>query len=291
VQLTWFDRAGREAGRIGEPAAYSAAVVSPDARYVLAAGQGNLLRIDIANGTATPLPERGATSPVWNPEGTKVAFTGGVPERGPTLVSVRAVDGSGPGETVLPLLEQVYPNDWSSNGQFIVGSVIRANTGYDLFTTRVGSHTATYPVASRFDETDADLSPDLHWIAYAATDESRRWEVYVRPFGQSGGAVWRVSRSGGRHPRWSGDGHDLFYVTPDGAVISASVSAGTPFRITASRELFKQAAVALDFNTTLAYSRYDVTRDGERFLVRMPGESGMPEPIVVLLNWPPLLQR
>jgi serine/threonine protein kinase/Tol biopolymer transport system component len=291
VQLTWFDRAGREVGRIGEPAPYSAAVVSPDARDVIAVTGGNLLRIDVANGTATPLPERGATSPVWSPEGTKVAFSGGVPERGPTSVSVRAVDGSGPSEMILPILEQVYPNDWSSNGQFIVGSVIRANTGYDLFATRVGSHNAIYPVASRFDETDADLSPDMQWIAYAATDESQRWDVYVRPFGQSGGAVWRVSRSGGRHPRWSGDGHDLFYVTPDGAVMSASVSAGPPFRITASRELFKQAAVALDFNTTLASSRYDVTRDGERFLVRMPGESGMPEPIVVLLNWPSLVPR
>jgi hypothetical protein len=80
-------------------------------------------------------------------------------------------------------------------------------------------------------------------------------------------------------------------VTPAGALMSASVSAGPPFRITASRQLFEQAAVALDFNTTLSYSRYDVTRDGERFLVRVPGETGMPQPIVVLLNWPSLLQR
>jgi hypothetical protein len=69
----------------------------------------------------------------------------------------------------------------------------------------------------------------------------------------------------------------------------ASVSAGSAFRITDSRRLFEQAAVALDFNTPLSYSRYDVTREGQRFLVRMPAESGMPEPIVVLLNWPSLL--
>jgi Tol biopolymer transport system component len=192
---------------------------------------------------------------------------------------------------IVPTGDQVYPNDWSSNGQFIVGSVIRANTGYDLFATRVGSHAINFPVASPFDETDADLSPDMRWIAYAATDESRRWDVWVRPFGESGGPAWRVSRSGGRHPRWSGDGRELFYVTPNGALMSASVSAGSPFRVTESRQLFEQAAVALDFNNPLAYSRYDVTRDGKRFLVRVPAESGMPEPIVVLLNWPTLLQR
>lgn len=116
----------------------------------------------------------------------------------------------------------------------------------------------------------------MNWIAYAATDEARHWEVYIQPFGQSGGAVWRVSRSGGRHPRWSGDGRELFYVTPDGALMSASVSAEPAFRITQSRHLFEQAAMALDFNNPLSYSRYDVTRDGKRFRVRVPAESGMP---------------
>jgi hypothetical protein len=131
----------------------------------------------------------------------------------------------------------------------------------------------------------------MRWIAYAASDESGRWDVYVRAFGENGGAVWRVSRSGGRHPRWSGDGRELFYVTPDGAVMSASVSAEPSFRMIDSRELFEHAAAALDFNAPLRYSRYDVTRDGQRFLLRVPAESGVPEPIVVLLNWPSLLEH
>lgn len=291
VQLTWFDRAGHPIGLLGEPSGYSTAVLSPDGRYVLAAGRGRVLRIDVMNGTATPLPETRVSAPVWSPDGAKVAFTGG--NRGfpgPTSVSVRAVDGSGNSETILPPGHQVYPNDWSSNGQFIVGSVIRAATGYDVFATRIGSHTATYPVASRFDESNPDLSPDMRWIAYAATDESGRWDVYVRPFGENGG-VWRVSRDGGRHPRWNRDGRELVYVTSTGMLVSASVSGGPTFQVVRIRELFQHAALGLDFNRPLSYSPYDVARDGERFLVRVPARSGMREPIVVLLNWPSIFQR
>jgi Tol biopolymer transport system component len=291
VQLTWIDRAGREISRLGEPGRYPAAVVSPDGRHVLAAGRGQVLRIDVMNGTATPLPETGMNAPVWSPDGTKLAFTGGnggFP--GPTAVNVRAADGSGSAESILPLGQQVYPNSWSKNGQFIVGTVIRADTGSDLFATRIGSNTATYAVASRFDEGDPDVSPDMKWIAYAATDESGRWDAYVRPFGQSGG-VWRVSPGGGRHPRWSPDGRELFYVTPDGMLMSASVSGGSSFRVAAIQPLFQHAALGLDFNRRLWYSPYDVADDGRRFLVRVPSDSGMPEPIVVLLNWSSLFQR
>jgi eukaryotic-like serine/threonine-protein kinase len=159
-----------------------------------------------------------------------------------------------------------------------------------VFATRLGSHIATYPVASRFDESDPSLSPDMKWLAYAATDESGRWDIYVRPFGNDGG-VWRISRDGGRHPRWSGNGRELFYVTAAGVLVSASVSDGAGFQVVRSRELFQHAALGLYFNRPLSYSPYDVARDGERFLVGVPAESAMPEPIAVLLNWPSLFAR
>jgi Tol biopolymer transport system component len=290
TQLTWFDRSGREMGRLGDAASYRAVAISPLGQYVVGAGAAQIVRIDVANGTATPLPVAGnVASPVWSPNGAQLAFTGGG-TGGPTVVRVSAADGSGQPEIVLNPREQVYPNDWSADGRVIVGTAIHAGTGYDVFALDIGSKTATHPIASPFHETDPDLSPNGQWLAYAVNGESKQWEVFIQPFGRSGG-VWRVSRNGGRHPRWSVDGRELFYVTPEGALISASVESGPSFRVIETRELFRHPALSQDFGVPLSYSPYDVVSDAQRFLIRVPADAVAPRPIVTIMNWPALLER
>ena len=288
TQLTWFDRSGREIGPLGDPAPYRAVAISPQGQYVVGAGAARIVRIDVTNGTPTPLPITGnVVSPVWSPDATKLAFTGGT--GGPTVVRISAADGSGQPEIVFNPREQVYANDWSADGSIIVGTAIHAGTGYDVFALAIGSRAATYPIASAFHETDPDLSPDSRWLAYAVNGESRQWEVFVQPFGRSGG-VWRVSRSGGRHPRWSANGRELFYVTPEGALLAASVETGPTFRVVETRELFRHPSLRQDFGVPLSYSPYDVVSDARRFLLRVPADPLAPRPIVTIMNWPALLE-
>src|SRR5206468_1237916 len=63
----------------------------------------------------------------------------------------------------------------------------------------------------KFQEVSMALSPDERWIAYAS-DESGRYEVYVRPFPDVNGGRWQVSQEGGGAPRWAHSGHELFYL-------------------------------------------------------------------------------
>ena len=69
---------------------------------------------------------------------------------------------------------------------------------------------------------DGELSPDGRWVAYSS-DVTGTPEVYVRPVEARGGGV-RISRSGGRWPRWSEDGRELYFLAPNGGVYAADLT-------------------------------------------------------------------
>jgi Tol biopolymer transport system component len=82
-------------------------------------------------------------------------------------------------------------------------------------------------LATEFEESNGQFSPDGRWFAYTST-ESGRTEVYVQTFPVSGGK-WLVSTGGGSQPRWRRDGKELFYIAPDKQLMSVKVNAGFDF--------------------------------------------------------------
>jgi len=75
-------------------------------------------------------------------------------------------------------------------------------------------------LATPFIEENAAFSPDGKWLAYDS-NESGRFEIYVRPFPGPGGK-WQISTAGGDYPTWSRNGKDLFYRTPDQKIMVAA---------------------------------------------------------------------
>ena len=122
-------------------------------------------------------------------------------------------------------------------------------------------------------------------MAYAS-DETGRREVYVRPF-PSGEGVWRISVNGGDQPRWRCDGKELFYVAADGKMMAASVRAGPGSK--PSLELATPVALfdshILKGPGTNGVSQYDVTTDGNRFLVVAVNVAASSPPVTVVVNW------
>jgi eukaryotic-like serine/threonine-protein kinase len=122
-------------------------------------------------------------------------------------------------------------------------------------------------------------------LAYSS-NESGRFEVYVSPFPGPGGK-WLVSTQGGWFPQWRRDGRELFYVSPDSKIMCAEVKEnGTSFEVGAVRPLFVTKPYFGYFTGNL----YDVTADGERFIV--PYDEGEADRTITLVtNWPAAVKR
>jgi hypothetical protein len=135
---------------------------------------------------------------------------------------------------------------------------------------------------SRFAERYPAFSPDGRWLAYAS-DESGRWEVFVRPYPGTGGRI-QVSTGGGLEPRWSGDGGELFFraenrmmvvsVTDDGDLVF-----GRPQPLFEDHYL-RPSKISADVHS------YDVSADGSRFLMIQRDDQGaVNADLKVVLGW------
>jgi eukaryotic-like serine/threonine-protein kinase len=134
-------------------------------------------------------------------------------------------------------------------------------------------------VRSPFLEVQGRFSPDGRWIAYAS-NESGAFEVYAQRIDGTGRRVL-VSIGGGAEPAWRRDGRELFYLAPDGTMMSVPVRTGGAFEADKPVPLFKTDAGPL----TIPYRpRYAVDADGERFLLLLSKEAIQPVTIAVMAN-------
>ena len=121
------------------------------------------------------------------------------------------------------------------------------------------------------------------------SDESGRYEVYVRPFTGAGGR-WQLSTAGGFEPRWRRDGRELFYLAEDRKIVAVPVQPGATFRAGAAVALFA-APVRGSLQGWDNANYYDVSADGQRFLVNVPVEETDSAQLAAILNWKSLLRR
>jgi Tol biopolymer transport system component len=290
--LTWFDRSGKKLGEIGEPADYLAMALAPDERHVavsLATGSPpntDIWLLDVARGIASRLTFAPASdsAPVWSPDGSQIAYVSVGAE---SSLRRKAVSGTADDEVLVKAapFQPVTPSDWSHDGEFIAYESAGSGT-LDIWILPLAGDRKPYAfVQGATADRDGVFSPDGRWFAYAS-DESGQFEVYVRPFPSAPGR-FQISKSGGRQPAWAPDGKELFFLSPDGAMMAMPISGGRFDALAAS--LFRTGASGM-----AARRQYAVTKDGRRFLVRTPrsaaGDSGV-APLTVVVNWLASVQK
>jgi eukaryotic-like serine/threonine-protein kinase len=298
-QGAWFDRQGNMTGTVNELVGDPSARLSPEGERagVRDAGQtalGDVWILDFATGIRTRLAFRHSfgSIPVWSPDGSRVTFSGG--NVFDTLYE-KAVGGAEEKELLKQPGQMKIPSAWSSDARFLLyHTPVLGKGGADLYVLPMEGpdRTPGKPVrllGTKYNEAYGSFSPDGRWIAYAS-DESGRWEVYVRPFlaaGPSGPSLgeakWQVSKegfggaagTGQLAPKWRRDGQEIVFRGLNGLPVAVDVSAkGGAFNAGMPKQLF-------DAPANLSW---DVTADGKRFLMVSASQISR-VPITVVLNW------
>ena len=287
--LVWVNRAGVEQPTGASGSLYSQPRLSPDGRRVAVTISGDehddVWLYDLGREAWSRFTSEGNSAfPLWTRDGRRLTYASD--KGGPDNMYSKALDGSGSEERILASDRANYPFAWTADGRliFVMPDPIRLQ---DIMVLRPGENTDPTPVlATQFGEGAPALSPDGRWLAYVS-NESGRNEVHVRPFADSGERV-TISIDGGNEPVWSPDGHELFYRSGD-AMMAVDVSANPEFVAGRPRPLFEGS-----HERTLAlWPNYDVSRDGQRFLMVKAideGRQGSTQ-INVVLNWHEELKR
>ena len=282
--LVWVDRRGREEPLVGPQRAYLHPRVSPDGNRVavhISGQEGGIWVWDLGRETPSQLtfgpgPDY---SPVWTADGHRLFFFSAARAEG---LFWQAADGTGAPEA----LSRGLPSGVTPDGK----QVIFSPGGRDVMVLTLGTGRVEPLIQTPYNERNGVVSPgNGRWLAYES-DSSGRFEIYVQPFPNVSAGQWRVTTAGGTRPLWSPSGQELFYVAPDGALMSVDVDIrGGTWSVGSPAKILEGPYVT---GSPISSRNYDVSADGKRFLmVRQPVNQAAAPQIVVVLDWTEELKR
>ena len=287
-QLEWFDRSGKELGRIDKAAGAIRPALSPDGRRLAMGLGGDIWTLDLERSVLSRLtvglgPGAGST---WLPDGQRLMFNRGGSKNRPDVIYEQAI-GSAAKETIVQepdaAGDHAHPTDISADGQYLI---YEGGDGYDIWVKRLtGDRKARAYVQAPSMETQGTLSPDGRSLAYTSDSSGRGFEIYVQSFPEPGPRN-QVSANGGSSARWRRDGKELFYLAPDGTLMALPIRSADPVEFGPPAALFRFFTQRRGIPA--GHPPYDVTPDGQRFIVSAVVRRTDPS-INVLLNWPALI--
>ncbi len=284
-QLTWYDRAGKELSKLGEAGILANPTLSPDDALVavdiadLKAKNIDVWIENVAHSTMSrftfdPSEE---TNGVWSRDGSMIAFRSASTRR----LAVKKAGGL-ENERVLITGGQggdTLPTSWTIDGKQILVASQASTGGEDIDLVGLDGKTTPF-LDGPASETDGQISPDGKWVIYAS-NESGDWEIYATTFPTPGGKI-QISRGGGIEPRWRADGKEIFYIGPKNMLTAVSLNVEGTLSTGSPQPLFQLSGRAPVSSTDLY--KYDVAKDGKRFLVNRYIQPGNLPPLNIILH-------
>jgi eukaryotic-like serine/threonine-protein kinase len=299
--LVWVDRKGHETPLNAPPGPYVQARLSPDGTQVALAmrdEQADIHILDIASGNLRRLTVGASidTQPIWTNDG-RIIFASRT--NGPENLSIQPADGAGVPQRLTTSSDNQVPTAMTPDGTGVLGWEQSRATAADIVVFPLvrsprGAHgTPAGPGGSsvkRLIETPSvemspAVSPDGRYLAFS-TNASGQFEIWVRPFPNVNDGRWIVSNGGGTQPVWARNGQELFYLDLTNRLMATQVQTqGRPFIHGTPTRVLESSYAAADVTSR----PYDVSRDGQRFLMiketpTAAGEAAAPR-LAVVLHW------
>ena len=287
--LVWVDREGTEQVVTEDKQGYIQPRISPDGRrFAIAVVEDNQTDVwvyDLDSDSLRRLTYEGSYNdwPVWTPDGQWIVFTS--QRQGQFHIYRKRADGSSGAELLATRQSRSYPSSWSPDGNVLaLTERPSGNTDVSILLKEDGGTPRPF-ISSPENEWSPQFSPNGKWLAYVSirTGTDRSNSVYVRPYPEPD-VTWLVlgKQDFRMWPQlaWSPDGSELFHC--DGEKMTAvSVQMEPEFKAAQPRVLFEGSY----------YPGFDISPDGQRFLmIKMEMETES-SPIHVVLNWFEELKR
>jgi Tol biopolymer transport system component/DNA-binding winged helix-turn-helix (wHTH) protein len=289
--LTWLDRRGRDLGPVGLSRDFLGLFrLSPDGKKIAAdvfdfsIGDAHVWMYDLSQNTIERLTREPGwdSAPVWSPDGKMIAYGGA--QGGPLQLRVKGAGDQGDSKPFPPGGFHL-PCDWSSDGRWIFYQTNGGEANAEIWIASVASRRVTPLLQRGFDTSFPALSPNGKLLAFSANDTGSS-EIYVQRFlggdpPKLDGDRRRVSRGGGNGARWRRDGKELFFLSPDRLVMAVTVQPETGVALRPPTALFR---LPTGYHSLApATVGYDVSSDGQKFL--LPVRKTVGAPLQVVINW------
>jgi Tol biopolymer transport system component len=282
-KLVWVDRTGEEIGQIGEPGAFDDIFLSPDETKlsisIYDGDQSDIWVYDLERDVKTRITFNDSPDiiPLWSADGKYIYYSNN--ETGIFKIYKKAANGLG--EATL-----VYGNDSlhsgtssrSPDGRWLYGARVKTNWNIVRFDANDTSN-AEIIVGTPYTEISPAVSPNGRYLAYRSNESGQR-EVYVLELGEGSGR-WQISSDGAQYPRWSADGKELYYFTPNWDFVAVPITTTGEFAIGKPVRLFNKQLSTEGFGR----SRYAITRDRNKFIMSTPLASTGGGEFTVVVNW------
>jgi Tol biopolymer transport system component len=267
---------------------YQSPRLSPDGRTIavgIAEGAefGDVWMHDLSTGATLRLTtDRRSGTPLWTPNGSGLVYST-LHSTGRNLMRLRL--GNTPAHEPIPLPTGFlsgagkWPESWMDEGQTLLVEQQGLPSEPAVWSVALdGSRKPRAALPGELSRANhSRVSPDGRWMAYESGTPQA--DVFVAPL-QGGPPFWKVSSDGGVLPVWSRDGRELFYRRGD-RMMAVTVAPGETFRSSAPRQLFEGRY----FEAEPGAPNYDVTPDGQRFLMVLPGDTDGPDRLNVIQGW------